>query len=464
MPSVVQRATEFLLAAAFTHVGDDGASHSFMFSRPGSQFSSIGTQVFFSDRAMIKAALFVRGHGAPHLQAFSVEDVQRSLSDAFIENYHLLSGETLFQRFRESYALFVSENTKRAFADALALSPLFAPESEPTVFPLVAVQVNSDFSCRQFFLRKPETLQTEFPEVEQWRLRPLQFPPISDWKHRVETPAAWLGIRTPALQSSRKVKRAILGAVALTPSHSYRHMFSGRTMWGGYCTIAGGWAFTFGDAVTPPLAETITIGERDHAWLGELSKLLASNKKADRRLVTALEYYYRAWPLGGSERFPILCMALDAAYSEVAHATAAVVDGVRETLGSIDKKRLRDLLEIRASVIHGGAPDVYDSRKYGKYYTAYNADPIRDLGLVVAQCLRTKVFGGTLQEHPEPYQDIIAEARAQGQMPTTFCGSTILDIVEDVPPANLSRWKIARRTGAKWLRDAAHILDDRSEC
>ncbi len=133
----------------------------------------------------------------------------------------------------------------------------------------------------------------------------------------------------------------------------------------------------------------------------------------------ALEYFYRAWGLGPSERFPILCMTLDAIFGNANHASQAVMDGVRAVIGpSVSDSRLRILpVGLRNSVSHGGAPDVYDSRKYGPYFDDYEADPINDLELVIAACLRQHIFQGALAEHPDPNAEMIAEAQTRGNLP-----------------------------------------------
>jgi hypothetical protein len=409
-------------------VGDDGLMHQFNIDRRG-QVAGIYVTLFFSWKALVTAALFVREHGAPYLRALSISDVATLLTDFVKDNYSAISKDTLFRRLEGPFSLHVSEEGRRQFAEAMAHSALFSPELELTVFPLVTIDVASDFSCPSFFFRGLQTLAQEIPARLQKLLAPDSFPPViaAEWKYRRETPLAWLGIRAHGLASARKMLRAILGAVALTPSETYRHMFSGRSMWGGHWTPGSSYSLSFGDADTPPLMENIVLTARDHGWLSTLCDKISQENRAIRRQMTALEYYYRAWPLGPSERFPILCMALDAAYSEVAGTTAAVVDGVRSTLGPLDATRLRDLLEIRGSVIHGGAPDVYDSRKYGRYFRRYGEDPINDMGLLVAACLRQKIFEGILIEHAEPHQDIIEKARVQGRIPKENLRSTILD-------------------------------------
>ena len=101
-------------------------------------------------------------------------------------------------------------------------------------------------------------------------------------------------------------------------------------------------------------------------------------------------------------------MALDAVFGDAGQATQAVVDaiGQRDDM-NFDYRRLRLLLSLRASVIHGGAPDVYDSDSYYRYYENYGDDPIRDLELITARCLRFTIFGTALVEHPDPYADVI---------------------------------------------------------
>lgn len=74
-----------------------------------------------------------------------------------------------------------------------------------------------------------------------------------------------------------------------------------------------------------------------------------------------------------------------------------------------DYGRLKLLLGLRASVIHGGAPNVYESRNYHLYYERYEEGAIRDLELIVARCLQAVVFGSTMTERPHTYAALIKE-------------------------------------------------------
>lgn len=310
------------------------------------------------------------------------------------------------------------------------MSALFYPKDALTLFPLVTVKVETSFDSAPFFFSPAqkslgvERLPAGFP---QERVVADRFPPEEDFKGRFEHPLSWLGVRSPDYKAAAKIKAGILGALALTPMDRLRYQFSGRQMFGGRATLSDSMTMSFGSPHTPPMMNDIVLTAADEPWLKILAGKLAAGTKAVRRELRALEYFYRAWPLSDSERFPIMCMTLDAAFGEATHATQAVIDGVRKTLGvHVREERLRALMSLRASVIHGGAPDVYDSSKYARYYDDYEADPIRDIELVVVQCLRHRVFGTTMTEHPDPHAAKIAELQAKGRLPRNLVTPSIL--------------------------------------
>lgn len=65
------------------------------------------------------------------------------------------------------------------------------------------------------------------------------------------------------------------------------------------------------------------------------------------------------------------------------------------------------MLGMRASVIHGGAPNVYESSKYEDYYKTYLKDATRDLELIVARCLQNVIFPSVMSERPHTHAEII---------------------------------------------------------
>lgn len=403
-----------------------------MFGKPGAPHWDMhfGTDLYYRADKLNRVALYVRQNGPVYLRSLTIGDIWGMLQDFISNNYWYLANDISLKRFDGSYAEHVSAATKKKLADALAVSKIFQPSIHLTVFPLVPVQVDADFDSEPFFFISPKSLdESRLPtEIDCRHFKPANFPPIAKWEGRIEQPNSWLGVRSPAIQASRKMKAAILGALALTPLPRYRHQFSGRRLFGGECTVTDGAKFSFGEPHTPPLMHDIILDKRDHGWLQILALKLSENNRATRREIKALEYFYRAWELDPSERFPVLCMALDAVFGDANHATQAVIDGIRRMLGPhIPDARVRLLMDLRAAVIHGGAPDVYDSRKYGRYYDKYGADPIHDLELIVAKCLQQQIFSGELKEHPDPNAKLIAEAQATGRLPKKISRRSILD-------------------------------------
>lgn len=437
MPTAIHREAAELVLASMFRESETGYRASFLIQRPGQPMwaGGLGTDLFYERREFVRAILYIRKHGAPYLRFLSVSDIWSMLTSFVSGNYWILSKESFATQFDGSYASFISDPTKVIFADALSASTLFAPSDKLTLFPLVPITVETAFDSAPFFFvpagpgfgasRLPAGVREEWVPADQ-------FPPEKEFKGRIEMPTSWLGIRSPEYKAAEKMKAAILGALALTPMPRLRYSFSGCQMFGGRATITDGITMSFGDPHTPPMMNNIVLTERDQPWLAILAKKLTSETKVIKRQLRALEYYYRAWPLSESERFPIMCMTLDAVFGDASHATQAVIDGVRATIGGhVEDPRLRALMELRAAVIHGGAPDVYDSRKYARYYDAYGADPIRDLDLVVGQCLRHHVFGEAMIEHPDPNAAKIAALQASGKLPKLLSDPSILDEIEN---------------------------------
>jgi len=417
MSDVALETVDLLLDSMSSEVGEDGMLHQFNASGESCQLAGLYVSVFFSRRKLVAASLHARAAGAAYLRDLSVSDTMRLLTDFAQRNYRLCSAGVPFGAAAPSYLPTCDAATRTRLARALRASGVFTSPELMVLFPLVTVRISEDFTSPAFFLRAPANLAQEFT-VPPPELAPMQFPPLIDTRMRSEVPACWLGFRAANLASAEKRARAVLGALALTPSLSYRHMFSGRAVWGGHCIWDRRVSFGFRESLTPPLMEDIVLRADDHACLTVLAELIASDLGPARRRLAALQYYYRAWSLGAAERFPLLCMALEALFGDANRATAAVLEGVDHAIGPLDRKRLTLLMKIRGSVIHGGAPDVYESSKYGQYFRRYGDDPIRDMGLVVAACLRQVIFAGALVEHEEPHQEIIAQAKAMGRMPT----------------------------------------------
>jgi hypothetical protein len=422
--------TKQLLAAISLKRGS-GMMASFFYGKPDAPRwdRRLGTELFYNAKAMNHAALLLRQKGPAHLRFLSIGELWSKLQHVVTESFWYLQSGLYQGREVNNFLEFVAASAIEQFARSTAMNDLLDPVSELTIFPIGPVRVQCDFDSSGFFLiRSTSLIAKKLPiSVRPAEIAANKFPPISEFKGRYTHVDSWLGVRGPTFQNCSKHKAAILGALALTSLPDYRYAFNGVTLSGGRCTFNKSMTFSPTEPHTPQLMYPIEITEADHRWMGVLTTKLCDSNKKSRREIRGLQYYYRAWPLETHERFPVLCMALDAVFGEEVNGTQAIIDGVRHILGAeISEDRLRLLMKLRASVVHGGAPDVFESSKYGKYYSVYHVDPIRDLELIVAASLRLRIFGDSMRIHPDRHAGIIAEAQAQGRLPKDLTDGAIL--------------------------------------
>lgn len=412
---------ELLLASISMRKGSGGRS-SFLFNRPDRPIghTGLGVTLYFNFAKLDLAALNMRMYGPGYLRFLSVSDIASMLMDFVRDHYYILAEDTYLTMVEVPFDQAVSPSAKRQFAEALANSCILRPKPRTTVFPLVPVQVQDDFHGESFSFLAPASLANEstIPPAFFHDMDPKQFPPDRRWEHRTERPGAWLAVPAPVERVAWKRRSAILGALALTPLPRDRYAFSLRNMFGGICTFGDDVRIAFGEHHTPGLACDIVLTTEDHEWLSIISQLIASEDRKDRRKLKALEYFYRAWFLDETERYPIHCMAIDALFGHPQNATQAVICGMQAVLGpSVEKGRLSLLMRIRGDVVHGRAPDVYDTERYVKYFNRYQADPIRDLELVTAKALSKEVFDDRLRSQPDGNEKFISALRAKGELP-----------------------------------------------
>ncbi len=395
-------AVELMLAATFSTEQDGWSSHFFVGSPSSAPISSRGAMAFISHTriGLLTAALHIRRIGPNYLRSLSIAALQAKLVDFLVANYSLMADEVRLRRDGLAYSEFLSEDTKNLLAAALVVSPIFNPINDTTLFPLIPVVVDHDFIADPFFLIKPSSLNYELLRANpDWRGELLadRFPPWPDWSGNTRCPGAWLGARSPIISRSLRMRSAVLGALALALPPRRCYLFSMRDMFGGWLTAGNSHSTTVrAEGHTPPLGYDVVISESDHSWLALLADKLESADVPARRQMNALEYFYRAWPLSEVERFPILFMVLDAIFGDASQATAAIVDAVVPIMGSdYDSARIRRLLKLRAAVIHGGAPEVYDSSRYAEYYRDFLEDPVRDLESITARSLSQAIFNGS---------------------------------------------------------------------
>ncbi|HWK38909.1 MAG TPA: hypothetical protein VNR88_08340 [Hyphomicrobium sp.] len=403
--AICRQAIEYLLRSISMKDGGGGLSCRFLFGHIGASLFErrLGTEIFFDPKGLMDATLFVRQHGPAHLRQMEVRALQGLLQNFITDHFWPIGERVMFQNVEGNLAGVISWQVKNVLAGHLVTSPIFTPETGLTLYPLVPVIVQEDFDGQAFSFLQPASLTHAWLRIHPSNpLSPDHFSCVSPDRSR-ELVASWLGVRAPNFEMAEKRKAAILGALALTLPRHERKMFSGRHNFGGRCTFArAGVTESFGDPSVPPLMHNATIEGFDHPWLTHLGKKFASEDGIDVKHCRALEYFYRAWPLRPNESFAHMFMAMDSILGDPSRATQAIIEAAtKHGLRTFPYERLRLLLSLRATVIHGGAPDVHDAGKYQKYYADYSADPIVDVEIIAAQCLRAVIFEGLLQERPD---------------------------------------------------------------
>lgn len=406
---------------------------SFMYGPPGAPHwqRRFGAEVYVRDDQYIEALLFLRQHGASFLRDISIGSLRSRVTSFVTENYAYIAEGRLLSPPGASLADQVSEPGLAAMAEALRHSALFHPKNDVTLYPLTPVKIVDPFVSESFAFASPNDLASTLQEfgIRVRALLPGQFPPMADMVGKAIPTSAWLCIGAPDPLIARKRASAILGALALAIIRRERYLQTGRSVHSGYCTISeAGFSCTPGaQPVTPRIPSNVAITAADHPWLGVLNSILLETQPVQKSWVRALEYFYRAWFDDPRERFPTLCMALDSLVAVQSGHTKAAIELVTSTIDEpIDQDRLRLLLKLRGAVIHGAAPDVYESEHYERYYSAYGEDPICDLELIVARCLRQAIFKGTFVVQPDPHAEVVKQAQAIGRLPKNLRGNAII--------------------------------------
>jgi hypothetical protein len=414
--AICREAIERLLRSTSMKDAGNGLSCSFLFGRIGSPMFErcMGTEIFFDPKGLTEATLFVRQHGPAHLRQMEVGAIQSLLQKFMMEHFWPIGEHVMFKERKGTLADAVPWPVKNELASYLVASPIFTPEAGLTLYPLVPIVVKADFDGAAFSFLHPDALTHAWLGIHpSSTLSPNHFSCVSPDRSR-ELVTSWLGVRAPNYEIAEKRKAAILGALALTLPRHERKMFSGRHNFGGRCTLSSaGFTESFGDPPVPPLMHDATIESQDRPWMERLGEKLVSEDGIDVKHCRALEYFYRAWPLKPNESFSHIFMAMDSIFGDASRATQAIIDAVtKHGTAALPYEQLRLLLSLRASVVHGGAPDVHDSGKYHQYYATYSADPIVDIEKIAAECFRAVIFDGLMHERPDRRQEIRAAALA----------------------------------------------------
>ena len=428
-----------LLNSIYNTVGEDGLATGFALgSSSGTHpLGSINITLFFRRKKLLPAAIKLRELGPVHLRYLPLGHCFSLLRNFLCERYHLIACNDIFSRAETSLLERVSHSHIDLLVEEFAKSDILIPDFNTYLFPLVPIQVKSAFNGSSFTFSKNSDLPSQFrcSGYPPGFINGEQFPPFTERNWNTKSPSSWLLVEAPSPDVAKRYRSSILGATSLTVKHRYRYQFTGRKIFGGIASIGNGWTISNSSPHTPALGIDITLSEEDADWLQILDTTLTSTSKSETKKLKSLQYFYRSWFLPDSERFAIDCITIDSMFGDANGATEAVASGVDEIFeGKLDRRRVLLLMRLRNSVIHGGAPDVYDSIKYAKYYRDYGEDPINDMSALVAESLRRKIFNGKLREHSDFFAGVIERATSIGILPAQVHSGILSPLFEtDIP-------------------------------
>lgn len=420
--SEVHRTATQMLLNSLANSGNERFA-SFSYGRPGDLFGTRGrgADVFVKRRNLTKALIYLRSHGASYLRDLSLDSVRQLTTEFLKSSWADVVDGCEFDPGTKPIGSCITSEALQKVAFELSKSPLFQPRQHVMLFPLGSVCIRSQFNGQSFAFVREFELQTHLAElgVLPPQLNPKCFPPLdvpgikSSWMFN------WLRVSAPHALIARKRAAAIMATLSLSTTKRARYSFSSQAAQLGQCSVQATQVTVEPHAppLAPVLSRDLLLEEIDLVGLTILDQHFNQPEPGARSLIGALEYFHRAWFGEPRERFPLLCMALDALVRAKSDYTSAAVDFVLTTLDTpIDRARVQKLMNLRGAVIHGAAPDVYESRFYTSYYNSYNEDPIGDMERVVAACLRKAVFGNTLIVR-DPHASLIFHQQNQGNLP-----------------------------------------------
>lgn len=414
-------ATKILKATFRPNSKGRSRSHAFMYGKKGAlDWEKSGcTEVHYDHKLMLESAFFAREIGAPYLQKVPINTIINLCTNLISENYIIWASETFLADFHTSYFEFISETALIEFSQEIRESEIFKSNQILFTFPVQTIRIENEYKGDIFSLLNPESLNSvkKPTDISRYGIEPHLFPPSRQMSNRFYPFNSWLCVTSPHLKEAKKNKAAILGALSLKYKYELRYQFNMVRHVGGYCSFGKDMTNVIGDPHTPSMSQDLIVTKSDLPTLNKLDLLLSTSDIEDKRKIKALEYLYRAWFLDESERYPFLFMCLESLYGDEEQATQSIINGVKSAveINALDN-RLRLLIKLRGSIVHGRAPEIYDSSKYAQYYKRYSICPSRDLGILVAACINSTVFNNSVIEQRDKHQEIIDKAKAEGKM------------------------------------------------
>ena len=366
-----------------------------------------------SVRAYTKMNLFNRAvsyfsnNSYPYIKRRHKERIKGYLLDFFpsMYVYWFIKDVILRVPFKGSFYKQISEIELKTLSTYFAIKCSVDFRSYLSIYPLNTVDVENDYYTKDgnLFLVKSlfPGIRSFLKDSDEIIETPNLYPPTLNRGFEFEKVevASWLGIKTHP-QDHDRLKKIILGAISLNLHNRRRKLFTMRTdVTSNVMTFDHGCSMSF-TQLTPPIHANIIISKKDGKWLKILDSKLSSQKSSDVQEMKALEWYYKSW-FGADQlaEYGNLFSTLSALFQDT-DSKKLKRDILRELKidnnSELERKRLDLLYKIRNKLsVHPDPIEAQDLDEYVEYQSNFG-DPIQDMRVITAMCLRNKIFGDTI--------------------------------------------------------------------
>ncbi len=356
-----------------------------------------------------KAVSHFKNNSYPYIKRRHEEIIKEYLQDFFpsLHVYWFIKDAVLSMPFKGSFYEQVSGMELKTLSTYFAIKCSIVFRSSLSIYPSSTIDVENDYYTKggKIFLVK-----SLFPGIRSFLKdsdaiieAPNLYPPTFDRNsilQKVEV-ASWLGIKAQPEDHDR-LKRIVLGAISLNLHNRWRKTFTARTD-----VISDVMRFDYGvcsqsftQPLTPPIHTNIIISEKDCKWLKILDSKLLSQKSSDVQEMKALEWYHKSWfETDQLTEYGHLFATLSALFQD--DRSEKLKKNILQELkidsnNELEIRRLNLLYKIRNKLVsHPDPVEAQDLNEYVEYQRKFG-DPIQNLRVITAMCLRSKIFGDTI--------------------------------------------------------------------
>jgi hypothetical protein len=382
-----------------------GGKWQFFPSRTGSPFGSgpfgggIAILVYIDHAAMNRAAILAYQVFPQFLEGVPLSNVRSLLSRSLQHDFWRFMDrvfpvpqrETLWELTMQEDVASISASIQRE-TTAMAAPKLW-------LIPAWRLRVDAHLDAGPWIVASGGASHANSLDVltAQHNLNGSVFPPvtIAGRCDPVTNNDTWLGVRAREEAQALSRLAQIFGAISVALDLNKSRTFSGAAFPAGLFSIDSHDMVEFRTRGPqfPPILSGAALDAQQVAWIGRLLNEPARSSERSLRMLTCLEYVAAGWQPAGRLGFVHNAIAFDALFGVNGKVNKSIIDGVKQNAASITdiENRIRLLLKIRNSLLHGSASSVEQTSEYISYWDSYGVDPHEDQVHILRTCLHSLV-------------------------------------------------------------------------